>query len=695
LEGGDSYPRTAWGVISVVNAAGRFDAVRWISPTRAIATCATEANGADMPLSSGMRSGMRILRYRPEIDILRAIAVLFVIAAHLGLHNMAGGYTGVDIFFVISGFLITRQVCQDIESGDFSFAAFYERRIRRIIPALYAVIFVSTLLSIMILLPSELEEFSKSALFTVVFGSNIFFWRAAGYFAEPALEMPLLHTWSLGVEEQFYIIFPLATFAFASFGKVRWVPWFAIGAAASFGLNVWSVGQYPEAAFYLPAGRAWEFLIGSILAVGRLPLVTRDIHKAGVNIAGLLLIILPFFLFDESTPFPGLAAVPSCLGAALFIWGHSDSNNKLLSLPIFEIPFFFGMISYSLYLWHWPVIVFYRKYYGISAQAHITSLETIILFVAMVGLAYGSFRFIEQPIRNRVIISTRTTLLAATGMASICIAAPAAVGILSHGFPSRVDPQVAAIAKYLDYPFGPYFRAGVCFLSQDASFSDLHDECTLIDPKKHNILIWGDSAAAGYVYGFQAAAKKYDLQILQATEAGCPPLLVPAVKLLANCRVFNSGVQSLIEQKPPDALVLSAHWQAKEQSYLIASLEILIRQGIPVFVLGAPITYIDRLPHLLAQFAASGLERFKSRDYLDNEVFDVEAKMKDQVANIPGVTFVSILNNVCARNECPPLVDGMVPLQFDRFHLTAPGSAFVVGKIAPIIAARLPPKSFY
>jgi peptidoglycan/LPS O-acetylase OafA/YrhL len=554
--------------------------------------------------------------------------------------------------------------------------------------------FASTLLSAAILLPSELEEFSKSALSTVVFGSNIFFWRAAGYFAKPALEMPLLHTWSLGVEEQFYIIFPFATFALASFGKIRWAPWFAIGVVASFGLNIWNVSHYPEAAFYLPAGRAWEFLIGSILAVGRPPLITRDLHKAGMIIAGLLLITLPVVLFDESTPFPGLAAVPSCLGAALFIWGHSDSNNKTLGLPIFKIPVFFGTISYSLYLWHRPVIAFYRKYHGLSAQAQITNVEKTILFVAMVGLAYGSFRFIEQPVRNRVFISTRVALLAATELASICIAALATVGVLSHGFPSRVDSKIAAIEKYLDYASEPYFRAHRCFLSREDSFSDLHDECTLIDPKKHNILIWGDSAAAQYVYGFEATAEQYGWQILQATEAGCPPILGVGPKLLPNCQAFNGSVEALIERKRPDALVLSAHWHKNEQSYLFEALEILVRQGVPVFVLGPPIEYIDRLPYLLAQFAASGREHVRSRAYLDKEIFEIEAQMQDPIARMSGVTFISILTNVCSPVECPPLVDGMVPVQFDRFHLTAPGSAFIARKIAPIIAARLPPKSF-
>jgi peptidoglycan/LPS O-acetylase OafA/YrhL len=628
------------------------------------------------------------LPYRHEIDVLRAVAVLFVLAAHLKLKYMAGGYVGVDIFFVVSGFLIGRQVCVDIEAGQFSFKAFYERRIRRILPGLYAVLAVSAFASLVLLLPADLEDFSASALSTMAFASNLFFWQEAGYFASPAQEKPLLHTWSLGVEEQFYLVFPFAALAVARWANGRWVVSFGVTAAASFAFDIWSTQAHPAAAFYLAPGRAWQFLVGSVLAMTSIPAFGHKAYRAATIGAALVLMFIPLIVYDASTPFPGLAALPPCLGGALFIVGLSHVNYSVFETPPFRFLTFLGRISYSLYLWHWPVIVFYRKWFGLLPD-RLNSSEKLALLATMVALAYASFRYIEQPIRKRVIFVTRTHLLAAVSALSVCIAAVAATAILSHGFPGRLDPQVAAMAEYLAYDSGPSYHVGTCFLNPSQTFADLDGKCMLPDPKRRNLLLWGDSTAAQYVHGFETIADDLDLHILQATRSSCPPTFDLDFPDLPNCRAFNDGVRSQIQKTPPDAIVLSSA-RPFDVVRLRSSVEEIGRLGVAVFVLGPSIRYRGRLPSLLAPFAIKKLKQFNSADYLDKRIFRLDADLKNGIADILGVTFISIMATVCVHDSCPALIDGTTPLQFDDFHLTAPGSEYVVRRLAPLIAAHIP-----
>jgi len=643
-----------------------------------------------------------IAPYLPEIDVLRALAVLFVVAAHLNLKYMSGGYVGVDIFFVISGFVITRMIHVELASGRFSFVAFYERRVRRIIPALYVVVLATAIAALFVVLPAEYESFGKSELSVVTFTSNILFWQESGYFAGPAYEKPLLHTWSLGVEEQFYLLFPIVIVFLAKWTPARGVLWLGVLAAASFGLNVWGVYHHPEAAFYLAPGRAWEFLLGSLLAVAPLPPLRHAPQRPAFITVGLVLIFAPIFLFTEHTPFPGAAALLPCVGAALFIWLHSGWDNPSIKLPIAQIPIFFGQISYSLYLWHWPIIMLYRNFLGTSPEfTRFTSLQKLVLFTAMVIVAYASFRLIEQPIRRRSIFPTRATLFAATGAVSGVIAALGGTSVIFRGFPGRVDPQVAAIANYLHYEPGPLYGHRTCFLDVAQDESDLKSECTSIEPRKRNIIIWGDSVAAHYVYGFQAIAEGAGVHILQATMSSCPPVLAFAPSNNPNCEAFNRGVRSIIEERRPDAVVISGYWNGLRDSvgraglvsYLRATLEDLAATGIPVFVLGPSIQYKDSLPYLLAHFATSDLGRFDARKYLNKDIFEVDAQIKAGIAGIPGVTFVSILDNICERDLCPLFANGVVPMQWDYLHLTADGSVFVVRKLAPFILPKIHSRS--
>jgi len=293
------------------------------------------------------------LTYREDIDGLRAISVLAVVFNHAGITLFSGGYIGVDVFFVISGYLITSIILREILTADFSIIRFYERRIRRILPALFITIAFTVAVSAIMYDAEKFKEFGKSVIATTLFASNINFWRESGYFDAPSQLKPLLHTWSLAVEEQFYIFFPMLMFLIYRFAR-KIAPALLFGITIlSLALAIVTVPQDPSAAFYLAQLRAWELLVGAFLALNIIPENAGKKYSDFIGILGLVMVLAPVILYTADTKFPGLSALPPVLGAAFIIF--SGVNNKTLIGKFLSLPplVFIGKISYSLYLWHW------------------------------------------------------------------------------------------------------------------------------------------------------------------------------------------------------------------------------------------------------------------------------------------------------------------------------------------------------
>lgn len=327
--------------------------------------------------------------YRPDIDGLRAIAVLAVVLHHLSAPLLPGGYVGVDVFFVISGYLITSIISREMAEGRFSFASFYERRARRIFPALFAVLAATLVASYALLLPSDMMSTLRAALGTVFFGSNIVFWREMkeGYFAATDLALnPLLHTWSLSVEEQFYVFFPVLLLLCYRFTRQQVVPVLLFSAMVSLVGAALLVSSKSVAVFFLSPFRAWELLAGSLLALHTVPPLRSRMLRELIAAAGLLAIVVACFVYDGGTTFPGLAALAPVLGTAALI--HAGASGPSLAARLLQLPpmVWVGLISYSLYLWHWPLIVLTRYATGFEPiTPHIP-----MLFVASLVLAYLS-----------------------------------------------------------------------------------------------------------------------------------------------------------------------------------------------------------------------------------------------------------------------------------------------------------------
>ena len=366
--------------------------------------------------------------YRKEIDGLRALAVLSVIFFHGGLKWFSGGYIGVDIFFVISGYLITSIILREKEAGNFSIAAFYERRARRILPALFFIILICIPFAWFWLLPHELKDFGKSIAAVAIFASNILFWRETDYFATDAELIPLLHTWSLAVEEQFYLIFPLFMSLFWALGK-RWlIGIICLITFLSLALTEWSWRHFAEANFFLIPTRAWELMIGALVAFH----LNKNQQPSSIfrhlgSILGIGLILFSIILLDKTLPFPSLYALAPTIGTALIlIFTTTDTLvYKLLSQKVF---IGIGLISYSAYLWHQPIFVFAR----ISGMAEPNLWIITLLSMFTLLLAYFSWRFIELPFRNKQRFS-RKQIFSASLIASLTLIGIGTALIVSDG----------------------------------------------------------------------------------------------------------------------------------------------------------------------------------------------------------------------------------------------------------------------
>jgi peptidoglycan/LPS O-acetylase OafA/YrhL len=335
--------------------------------------------------------------YRKEIDGLRALAVVPVILFHAGFEWLKGGYVGVDIFFVISGYLITTILLQEQQKGVFSIVNFYERRARRILPALFTVLLVCLPFAWFWLLPHELKDFAKSLIAVVTFVSNILFWLETDYFTADTELIPLLHTWSLAVEEQFYIIFPLFLALFTGKNKVIMVIIISLIAFLSLGAAEWGWRYFAEGNFYLIPFRAWELMIGTLSAFYLFykPQPEGFICHIG-SLIGLVLVVVTIIFLDKTMPFPSVYALAPTIGSALIILFANNHTlvNKLLSLKFFVM---IGLVSYSAYLWHQPLFVFARAYYMDVPNASVMAALSIF----SVLIAYISWRYVEMPFRNK------------------------------------------------------------------------------------------------------------------------------------------------------------------------------------------------------------------------------------------------------------------------------------------------------
>lgn len=497
---------------------------------------------------------MSTLKYRPDIDGLRAIAVLAVVLYHFDLGPLAGGFVGVDIFFVISGYLITSIIHKEVQQGSFTFAGFYERRVRRIFPAAFAMLLVTLVAGAWLLLPSDLVRLGNGTIATLLFSSNILFWRQSGYFDTSSEFNPLLHTWSLAVEEQFYIGLPVLLLLVHRRDR-RWLkPVLVACAVLSFALCVWVQPLRPRVTFFLSPFRAWELLLGAILAVGAMPPLASRAWREVLSMLACSALLGSLWWTRAGVEFPGwLAAFPVLATAVLLhVGGQGGSlvHRALQCSPIVYV----GLISYSLYLWHWPLLTFVR--YS-NAMEPLGAGPTWLLLMASLLLAAASHRWVEAPFR-RPVARERSSARARVFVAAA--AAIASLGLLGfavrqdRGWRARFPDQVVSLDQERE-PVIPYQGCdGVSPSTSDPS-------CTLGDGDSDRVaLIWGDSHALAWAPALDVILKRHEIKGVLAISSSCPPLQGVHNPIKASCRRDNERVVAWLHDNHVERLFLIASW---------------------------------------------------------------------------------------------------------------------------------------
>jgi peptidoglycan/LPS O-acetylase OafA/YrhL len=625
--------------------------------------------------------------YRPEVDGLRAIAVGAVIAFHAFPKLFPGGFAGVDIFFVISGYLITGIILSGLQDGTFSAIDFYARRVRRILPALFIVLFFCLLAGWFLLSFDEYQQLGRHVAAAAGFILNFRLLKEAGYFDTAAELKPLLHLWSLSVEEQFYLIWPFLLAVAWRLKKVGALLLIVI--ALSFSASVIQTITNQTAAFFLPTARFWELMVGAILAFdqqrrgGFFPSAFPNVRAGG----GLLLIATSFMLLNRNSAFPGYLALMPTIGAVLIVSSGADAwiNRAILARPPFV---FVGLISYSLYLWHWPLLSFAR----IRDGEALSVFSTILLISIAVVLAIATYFLVERPLR-KVQWSEFKRRFAPALLASVT-----AIGVIGVFLPGsswallRFPPEIRGL---LMYKFDQHeWRIGECFPQPRQGPEAFAPTC--IDPAgadaKPLLMLWGDSHAAQLVPGLRSLQTDTGaFRFAQFVAASCPPVLAAKIPNLLHCEAINNFVLERISETKPDVVIIAGYWliyQLEPQRWHLdpSALAETVRM---VQVAGAKrVIFIGEMPTWKISPPKIMIEFFLQTHNIPERTtlhLDPRSLMIDEVLRSPitaaGATYISPSEYLCNQEGCVIRI-ASGPAYFDTDHLTVAGSGLLIRRIA-------------
>lgn len=630
------------------------------------------------------------LKYRPDIDGLRAVAVLSVLAYHLGAGHVPGGFVGVDIFFVISGFLISSILFSEIAESRFSVLAFYERRIRRIFPALFGMLIVFSIAAGLCLLPVELVTYAKSLLAAATSSSNFYFWQHSGYFDSPESN-PLLHTWSLAVEEQFYILFPIFLVVTRRFFPERLRIAVAILFFASLAASIVAVYYSPISAFYMPYSRAWELLLGTLISLGFFPRLHSSQMRNLATLAGLGLIAYSLLSYSKKTPFPGVAALIPCVGSVLIIGAGQFGSSLVGRMLSWRPVVFVGLISYSLYLWHWPVIILHSMGLTVNltdllpdryvAMLPMFRLDMWIEFLASFALAVLSWWLVESPFRRRRRCPDRRQLFAASVVAMLIVAAFSLIVILDGGFKRRFAPQAVKVASFLEtHDAGISGQVGNCHVTRGNRDEVLsNDSCLQSVSGETSFLLLGDSHAAALWNGLAMSFPKK--RILLVSLANCKPLLHSTGS--SDCAKEMSYIfQSYLPSHPVQGLLLEARWKPKDMAGLTETIGWVKDHHLPVVVFGPVAEYDSPLPRLLAYSISWNKPNLATQHRLAYSPA-MDAQMQNIATDTWHVPYVSLYKATCSGGACLEFADEthQIPLMQDEDHFTEAGSRLIVSRL--------------
>ncbi|WP_194712684.1 acyltransferase family protein [Noviherbaspirillum soli] len=625
------------------------------------------------------------LAYRPDIDGLRGIAVISVVLFHLEKKLVPGGFAGVDIFLVISGYLITFLIYGQIRNGSFGFAAFYRRRINRIIPALFVMIAVVLAFGLALLSPADLMRLFKGAVAAAAAVSNIYFWREYGnYFNGGVDEAALLHTWSLGVEEQFYIIWPILLLALARLRATALFIAIVLGLLAAVAASELGVRVVASASYYLLPTRFFELMIGGALAILMFhkgaPFSYRNSTACGL--AGLALMFGSLFFLTETVPFPGINALYPCVGTALLIASGANPRTwtarALSAKPIV----FIGLISYSLYLWHWPVIA-YANYLGVP----ITLISGMLIFAGSIALACLSWKFVEIPFRRSgagMTFARTAWRRYAMPLAVLALASVAVIG--TGGLPGRFDARVVEYEKIIATV--PEKLHQQCHSPTFFYQRPPHPSCVLgASSKPAEMILIGDSYANHFTGMVDVLAKQHNVAVMHYTMDGCMPLkelaLGPKASYAEKCRLRNKLNYDLIASGNYKYVILAASWPndgtaayfARLHQGLKDSISAILSAGAkPIIILNNQGTTNANCPIRRLLFGSAD-----SCDTLAQPNGRQRLMFQALKREFPTTSYIDPNKAICDGGYCHAMI-GNVPLYRDSGHLNDMGSR-LIGKM--------------
>ncbi|MBY0471660.1 acyltransferase [bacterium] len=640
--------------------------------------------------------------YRPEIDGLRAIAISWVVINHFFPKLLPSGFIGVDLFFVISGYLISGNILHSLRKGQFSLMEFYARRFRRILPALILLLISVFVFGIFFASAGDFEKFGTYLWSAATFTSNFVLASEAGYFDSASIKKPLLHLWTLAVEEQFYLIWPILLWiAFSLRMAVGRVIAFLF--SISFIYGIWRYKNHPiEAFYYLPA-RFWELLAGGALAYAEVsgPLKST-LKKVSPNFRanlGLFALMIGTVLIHERSPFPKWWAISPVLAAVLIISSEKESwlNKHVLSSKGLV---WLGLISYPLYLWHWPLLVLRNQLH----DTHSIDVPTGVLLPLSVGLSWATFRFLEKPIQNSLHLShklkSRNWKVVLISLGVCAVLSLLGVAIRNHRILSQDErhfPQAYPILKaYTDFDYS-VIRMTRCHLDTTVPFRRFEPECysNSIPSSKKKILLLGDSIAAHLYPGLRAISRDLNSEVYQMNASTCPVFLKPLPEDQRNCKAASEYALNKIREVKPDTAIFFGDWTniAKRKDFwnrLKISVKQIKEAGVKeVIVLGPQPNWKESLPNLVVKtYVRQGLPVPKrSATGLVEGLFSDDATFEARAQEM-GYRYVSAIRLLCEQESCLIRVGSNLKtdlMSYDGAHLTVPASTYLAGLLKPVI----------
>jgi len=609
--------------------------------------------------------------YLPGLDGLRAVSVILVLLFHARIAGFGGGFIGVDVFFAISGYIITRQIAGQLDLGTFSMLKFWKRRVARLLPAMLCVVFATLIAGFFILGPTDLSRLGKSSMFTSVSLSNFFFWQEAGYFDDASHTKPLLHTWSLAVEEQFYLCWPIAMSLLFLLGKRKSLILgitlaSLISVIASFILSK----EHASAVFFMMPFRIFQFGIGAVIALMVLPKLSTTLGNALTIVGVVSVVILGMIVRDTNTPFWLSAIAPVVAAGLIFVSINSPVSEKILGCrPMTYI----GQRAYSIYLVHWPLMVYTFMIKG----THLPLWISVILLIASLIGGIVLYKFIETPLRfksSTLPIYQRITLIS-TGVAvftSFTIGAGFASKIISQVTDESNQSEIAQFEANLvkkRQEMTKLARYGTC-----ASYSKVGtsvfdpDVCFKIAKNKPTLFVMGDSYSDGAYVALTQGKLKNRYSVAQAGYSGCWPVDLTDLNRPEDCTIFNIMRMNQAEKGKYAAIVLASSWEGPSIEHVAPIIRRMRASGKDVIIIGVRARFTESIPRLITMKKSVSSAEAVMRNYM-MEGYKKRHEKNNALRNIAeaeGALFINVLDTQCSDTSCPAVAESFNPYRFKR-----------------------------